>query len=234
VVGGFLAAILEAEAARTIALDGDITGMAEAESTPPPIDRELGTRILGARLVAHGLTGMALLWGVIRLTDVAYAELTRPLEVATPIALRVLTGAPDAVVPLFASWAFGEVIGALAARRIALGGTTAVGGLRDAIGALIRHPLTVVTAFLIPTAGLAIVLATSSIGAAVTWSAVRIAMRSPAELILGTLAVLAFVSLWLAGLLLVAVTAAWRAAVWSVAYHDLWLDRRSPRGVKTA
>ena len=63
---------------------------------------------------------------------------------------------------------------------------------------------------------------TSAIAAAVAWSAVRVAMRSPDGLVPGTLAVIVFVTLWLVGLLLISVTAAWRAAVWSVAHRDLW------------
>jgi hypothetical protein len=47
-------------------------------------------------------------------------------------------------------------------------------------------------------------------------------MRSPAELVVGTIAVLLFVTVWIVGLILIGVTAAWRAAVWSVAYRVLW------------
>jgi len=76
--------------------------------------------------------------------------------------------------------------------------------------------------FVVPLTGLVLVLVPSTLAATFAWSAVRVAMRSPAELIVGTLAVLLFVSLWIVGLLLIAVTAAWRAAVWSVAHRSLW------------
>jgi len=103
--------------------------------------------------------------------------------------------------------------------------TTALG---DAVRAAIRHPLGVLAGFLVPLAGLVLVLLPSTLAATVAWSAARVALRSPADLVVGTLAVVLFVSLWIAGLVLVAVTAAWRAAVWSVSYRDLWPRRGQP------
>jgi hypothetical protein len=224
VVGGLVAAILEADAARSVARDEDT---AEAPGSGrderfAAVDRALGARLLAARIAAHAPTAVILLLASVRLVDVAYAELTRPADVTAPIVLRVLSGAPEVVILLAITWAFGEVAGALATRRIAFDGVPVVGALRDAVGAIVRHPLDVVAAFAIPTAGLAIVVVTSAIAAAVAWSAVRVAIRSSDELILGTLAVVVFVALWMVGLLLISVTAAWRAAVWSVAHRDLW------------
>ena len=235
VVGGLVAAILEADAARSVAHDEDAAEAREPGSGTrfAAVDRSVGARVLAARIVAHAPTAAILLLASVRLVDVAYGELTSPVDVTTPIVLRVLGGAPEVVVLLALAWAFGEVAGALATRRIALDGAPVVGALRDAVGAMIRHPLGVVAAFVVPTAGLVVVVVTSAIAAAVAWSAVRVAMRSPDALVPGTLAVVVFVTLWLVGLLLISVTAAWRAAVWSVAHRDLWPNRAISPSVET-
>lgn len=225
VVGGLVAAIVEAEGARIVARDED---GAESEFPSPGGRRAVPGRIFVARIVAHAPTAAAVLWGAVRLIDVAYAELTRPVDVTSPIMLRVFAGAPEVVVVLALVWAFGEIVGALAARRIALDDADVGEALRQAVAASFRHPLAVVAAFVIPTVGLVFVVTTSSIAAAVAWSAVRATMRSSDDVVPGTLAVLLFVTLWIVGLLLIAVTTAWRAAVWSVAHRDLWPPRSSP------
>lgn len=235
VVGGLVAALLEAEGARIVARDEDGAQAADPRPEDPdrrdeavlPGSRAVAGRILVARLVAHAPSAAALPWGAIRLIDVAYAELTRPVDVTSPIMLRLFAGAPEVVVVFALFWVFGEVVGGLAARRIALGGADVGAALRQAVAASIRHPLAIVAAFVIPTVGLVFVVTTSSIAAAVAWSAVRATMRSSDELVPGALAVLLFVSLWIVGLLLIAVTASWRAAVWSVAHRDLWPPRPS-------
>ncbi len=233
VVGGLVAAAVEAEGARIVARDEDVVeghvtlteGPERRIAAVLPGRRAVPGRILAARIAAHAPSGVALLWGAIRLIDVAYAELTRPVDVTLPILLRVFAGAPEVVAVLAVAWVFGEVVGGLAARRIALDDADVGTALREAVAASFRHPLAVVAAFVVPTVGLVFVVATSSIAATVAWSAVRVTMRSSDELVLGTLAVLLFVCLWTVGLLLIAVTAAWRAAVWSLAHRDLWPPR---------
>lgn len=230
VVGGLVAATLEADAARKVAGDEEVSGASIVLSGDGPAapDRTVAAWVLAARLLAHAPTGIGIIWGSVRFVDVAYRELTSPADVTTPIVLRVLAGAPEVSVVLLLAWAMGEIVGGLAARRIVLDGVRVAGALRDAISATVRHPVGVAAAFLVPLAGLLLVVLPSTVAAAVAWSAVRVAMRAPAELIVGTLAVVLFVSLWIVGLLLISVTAAWRAAVWSVAHRDLWPRRAQP------
>jgi len=229
VVGGLVAATLEADAARTVSGDEEVSAsIVPSGAGPAASDRMVAAWVLAARLLAHAPTGIGIIWGSVRLVDVAYRELTSPADVTTSIVLRVLAGAPEVTVVLLLAWALGEIVGGLAARRIVLDGIRVTGALRDALIATVRHPIGVAAAFLVPLAGLLLVVLPSTLAATVAWSAVRVAMRAPAELILGTLAVVLFVSLWIAGLLLIAVTAAWRAAVWSVAHRDLWPRRAQP------
>lgn len=224
VVGGLVAARLEAESAHLV--DGDETASGSTVVAGPEdvawSERIVAVRILAARILAHAPTGVAVVWAAVRFVEVAYRELTRPEDVTLPIALRVLARAPEAAAVLLFAWAVGEVIGGLAARRIALAGCGVARALRDAVRATIHHPVGIGAGFVVPLAGLVLVVAPSTVAATVAWSVVRVAMRSPAEPVVGTLAVVVFVSLWIMGLVLVGVTAAWRAAVWSIAQRDLW------------
>ena len=130
-----MAAILEADAARSVSRDEDAADALERGSGTrfAAVDRSLGARVLGARIAVHTPTAAILLLASVRLVDVAYAELTRPVDVTSPIVLRVLAGAPEVVVLLAIAWTFGEVTGALATRRIALDGAPVVRALRDAL-----------------------------------------------------------------------------------------------------
>jgi hypothetical protein len=232
VVGGLVAATLEAEAARIVADLDDAGGTVRSESDPvrasAPSSPRVASRILAARLVAHVPTAVALIWGSTRLVGVAYRELTTPFDVASPIALRVLGGAPEVVVLVVGLWMLGEIIGGMAARRIALAGAGVQGAIREAMVAAIRNPVVALLGFWVPTAGLILVLVPSAVAAATALGIVRMAMRSPADPLGATLAVLLFVSLWMAGLLLLAVTAAWRSAVWSMGHREVRERRAGP------
>ncbi|MDO8483336.1 MAG: hypothetical protein Q7S35_00135 [Candidatus Limnocylindrales bacterium] len=223
VVGGQVAAILEAEAARIMARDDEGPGAPRRESGPSsaPRARRVASRILLARVLAHVPTGFALIWGSARLGAVAYRELTSPFDVTSPIALRVLGGAPEVIAVIVVVWMLGEILGGIAARRIAIGGAGVPGALRDAFMTVVRHPLAVFIGFWVPTAALILVVVPSALAATAAWRIVRVAMRPPTDPFWATLAVLLLVALWIVGLVLIAVTAAWRAAVWSVGHREL-------------
>lgn len=230
VVGGLIAASLEAESARMVARDPDGEGAghdaaashpAASQPVAPALSRfGEASRVLAARLFAHLPTSLVVVWGLARLVSLAYRELTSPLDVATPIALRVVRAAPEVVVAVVVVWTIGEVVGAIAARRIALGGTGAVRALRDAVVSLLRHPLASLVGFGLPTLTLLLVLASSALAAAAAWETVRVAMRSSGDPISVAATVVLFVAVWIVGLLLIGVTSAWRTAVWSVAYRE--------------
>jgi hypothetical protein len=225
VVGGLAAATLEAASARLVASAGDDPGATEprgAGDGPNESRRwRVASRILTVRAAAHLPTALAIVWGFARLVDVAYRELTSPFDTATPIVVRVLRGAPDAIVVIVACWAVGEIVGGLAARRIVFDGAGTAGALRGAVVAMARRPLRVLAEFLVPLAALGLVLFPSTIAASAAWGLVRGALRSRGDPFSSTLAVLLFVTLWLVGLLLIAVAIAWRSAVWSIAHREL-------------
>jgi hypothetical protein len=226
VVGGLVAGSLEAEGARLVAHD-DATGSGAVDPAAHPGAADddaraeiVAMRVLGARLVAHGPTALALIWGSTRLVTVAYRELTSPSDVVSPIVLRVLRGAPEVILTVGVLWLIGEIVGGLAARRIVLADADARRGLRDALATALRHPVAVLAAFVVPAVGLLVILVPAAAAASAMWSAVRVAMSSAAGPFGATLAVVLFVGLWMLGLLLIAVTTAWRAAVWSVVERD--------------
>lgn len=233
--GGLIAASLEAESARMVARDPDGEGAghegaghegaghdaAAGRDAAPALSRfGEASRVLAARLFAHLPTGLVVAWGLARLVSLAYRELTSPLDVATPIALRVVRAAPEVVVAVVVIWTIGEIVGAMAARRIALGGRGTVRALRDAVVSLLRHPLASLVGFGLPTLTLLLVLASSALAAAAAWETVRVAMRTSGDPISVAATVVLFVAVWIVGLLLIGVTSAWRTAVWSVAYRE--------------
>ena len=220
VLGGLAAAAFEAAVASMVTGGEEAAETGGSDPGLRPRRRWVASRILVARAVAHVPTGLALIWGSARVIAAAYRELTSPFDVATPIALRVLRGAPEVIVVIVIAWTVGEILGGIAARRIVLGRAGVAAALRDAVTALVRHPLTVLLGFWVPTAVLLLVVGPSLLAASAAWETVRIAMRTSTDPLAGLLSVVLFVSVWIVGLVLIAVTAAWRAAVWSVAPRE--------------
>lgn len=220
-LGGWLAAVMEAESIRIVARDEDVAALRGAAPTTVAPGRaheaRIAGRILAARLVADLPLGIALIWGSVRLVLVAFRELASPLDVAMPIVLRVVRASPEVVLVVGLAWMAGEIVGAIAARRIVLGGEGIVRALRGAIVASLRHPLSSLVRFWLPTLALLAVLAPSALAAAFAWGAVRAVLGERADPIGVLLVVVLFVVLWVVGLLLTAVVCAWRTAVWTVA-----------------
>jgi hypothetical protein len=225
VIGGFVAAVLEAEGVLLVAAHDE--GEGPAVDGGRAISPSVVARAFAARAIAHVPTVIAILWGLARLVEATYRELTSPSDVVSPIALRVLRGAPEVIVTVGLAWGFGELIGGLAVRRIVLGGSTVGTALRQSALTAIRRPAVVLVGFLVPAAGLAVVLLPSAASTGTAWGVVRAAMGSSATVIGSTVAVMILVALWLVGLVLIGVTCAWRAAVWSVIERE---ESRRPRG----
>ena len=220
-LGGWMAAALEGEGARIVARDEEATTpRGPAATAVPTIDRgdsRVAARILGARLVAYVPLGLALAWGSLRFVSASYDELTNPSDVTTPIVLRVVRASPEAVLAIVLAWMIGEIVGAVAARRIVLAGDRVVAALRGAVVTSLRHPLAALARFWLPTLVLIVVLAPSALAAATAWTAARVVLVDQADPLWVVAAVALFVVSWVIGLLLVAVVCAWRAAVWTVA-----------------
>jgi hypothetical protein len=215
--GGWLAATLEAEAARIVARDEDLALVRE---TPGSAGQRSGgdaaARILAVRLLASVPLAIALALGSVRLVNVAYRELTSPLDVVTPVVLRVVVGAPEAVIGLVLTWMVAEIVGALAARRITLASSGVLVALRDAIATCLREPIATLVGFWLPTVALALVLAPSSLAAASAFGGMAAILGERPDPLRLLVSVVVSVALWGIGLVLTSVTCAWRGAVWTV------------------
>jgi hypothetical protein len=204
--GGFIAAVVEADGIRRIADEEGIRWRRGPSAW----------RIVATRLIADVPLAIGAFWAGIRIISVGYRELTVPSDVTAPAAWRIVAGAPDAFVILFLSWFVGEVVGAIGARRIVLGGDGVRGALRAAIARLAREPARMIVLGLAGTASLMIVLAVTGIAVGATWNALGAALSigdaSPAT----TLLLLLFVALFSGGLVLLGLVCAWRAAIWTL------------------
>ena len=170
-----------------------------------------------ARLVAHAPLLIALAWGSVRLVSVAYRELTSPFDVVTPIAIRVLRETPEVVAAVILTWMIGEIVGAMAARRIVLDGEGIGRALAGAIGTAVRQPIPTLARFWGPALVLLIVLVPAAVAAATAWTAAADVLDAADDPLTVVLAIVGLVLLWTVGLLLLSVVCAWRAAVWTVA-----------------
>jgi hypothetical protein len=230
-LGGWLAAAAEAEGARIVLASDDarehhVDGVTAAEGPDgvsvaggPPGDggSRVATRILAARLIASLPLAIALVVGSIRLVFVTYRELSNPGDVNAPIVARVLLGAPEVLVGVLLSWIFAEVLGAMAARRIALSGARVGEALRDAVRISVRHPLATIVRFSVPAVILTLVVAACAVAAAAAFESVGSVLDGQVDAVGAALAVALFVAVWVVGLISVAVVSAWRSAVWTLA-----------------
>ena len=218
IVGGWLAATLEAEATRIVASDDDLVARSRAAGPgAPPAGGRVAGRILVARLLASLPLALALALGSVRFVVVAYRELTSPLDVGRSVALRVLLGAPEVVIAVVASWIFAEIVGALAARRITLADSGVRVALRHAVETCLRQPLTTLARFGLPTLALALILVPSSLAAASAFGGTGALLGEGSDPFRVLISVVVFVALWAIGLVLTSVVCAWRGAVWTVA-----------------
>ena len=104
------------------------------------------TRVAALRLVLLVPVAAAVAAALPAWIEVAYRELTLPTDLVTPLAVRVLAGAPAAGGLVIVAWLAAEVVGAFAARRAVLldtGWPRALGrGLVDPVRAPVGTLLT--------------------------------------------------------------------------------------------
>jgi hypothetical protein len=210
--GGWLAASMEVALIRTVAADEELAP-AELAMTIRP--RASGW-ILGARLFSLAPLLAAFIFGATRLVAATYAELTLPSDATTSIVWRVLAAAPEAVVAILATWVLGEILGAFWARRLAIAPGRVWRAIGSGVGDILRRPIRAVVLYLVPTVVLVLVLVPSAAAAGSTLLAVRAAFDPFDDPLRAFAALVAFVGLWIGGLLLAGLVCAWRQAVWTV------------------
>jgi hypothetical protein len=121
------------------------------------------------------------------------------------------------VVAVLLTWMIGEVVGAIAARRIAMAGDGVVRALRVAVDTCLRHPVSTLLRFVLPVVVLLLILAPCFVAVRSAWFAMNTVLVGTSDGRWSLAIVALFVVLWLIGLLLTGLVSVWRAAVWTVA-----------------
>jgi hypothetical protein len=167
---------------------------------------------LALRLAAHLPTLAALAYATFRLIGAAYDELLSPGDAAVPLALRIVLGAPEAVLLVLGTWLGGEAIGAQAARHAAAGAT-----FRDALARATRQMASWrgLGTFVMTTLAVVAVLAPFVLVAARSWEHVRDLLFADAHPALVGAGVLVLVATWVLGLAITGAALAWRTAAWT-------------------
>jgi hypothetical protein len=189
-------------------------GSPPASSPSVPRDSVLVGRLLTARLVAWSPFAAATGIGIARIVAITYSELTRPFEVVTPLAIRVVLGAAPELAVIAIAWLLGELVGGLAGRRIVLDGAVPGQALLGAAMDVVRRPVSILLPWLLTT-GLLLTILGGTVGAAgIAWSRVTVALSGrvvdPPTV---ALSLLLFVAIWLAAIVLAGLLAAVRGVV---------------------
>jgi hypothetical protein len=184
-----------------------------AADTVPP--RGAARRVAVARLVLLVPVAIALAAAVPGWVQVAYRELLLPTDLALPLPLRVIAGAPLSALVVVAAWLVAEVIGGLAARRITLEGSSVAGALGAAAGDVARAPASILLTLALAIAGTIPVLVPAVVVVAIAWERARVALVDATDGVNVIIATLVLVAAWAACLGVAAVIAAWRSALWT-------------------
>ena len=207
--GGLLAAATEVEGVRQTVVGLDQA--AQRDPLPHPV-----WRVLAVRSVTLIPLVIALAWSVFRLITVGYRELTVPSDVTTPIAVRILIGAPDAVVAMLLAWVFAEIVGGVAVRRIVLEGAGVRTSVARSLRGLGRGGGAQVGLALLSAAVLVVALGLTGLATGTVWDGLRAALADR-DITFGAVALLVLlVALFVAGLVILGLTTAWRSALWTV------------------
>jgi hypothetical protein len=184
----------------------------EAGSPPPP---GAVRRVAVARLVLLVPVALALAAAVPGWVQVAYRELLLPTDLALPLPFRVIAGAPISALVVVVAWLLAEVIGGLAARRIALGGSSVAGALGAAAGDVARAPASILLTLALAIAGTLPFLVPAVVVVGVAWDRARVALVDATDGVGVIIATLILVAAWAACLGVAGVTSAWRSALWT-------------------
>ena len=153
---------------------------------------------------------LALAWQPIY--DVAYHELILPAELVTPLPIRVIRSVPWLLAGVAATWFLSDTAAAEGVRRLVLERRSVPVAWAMGWVDLVRRPFRVLGSALLGLAVLVLLTGPSLAAAAVGWQRVRDVLGSGQGPVLVLVAVLLWVAIWLGGLVLAAVGAAFRSA----------------------
>ncbi len=146
------------------------------------------------------------------LYDVTYRELVLPSELVTPLPLRVIGQLPWLLAGVAATWLLSDAAASAGVRRLVLERRSVPAAWALGWAALVRRPHRVLGTALAGIGALVLLTGPSLLAAAVGWGRVRDLVGAGPEPIPALAAVLVWVSIWLGGLVLTGVGAAFRSA----------------------
>lgn len=221
VAGGLLGAWVDTVLIREASANEEL-GFGPIAVPPRP---HLTVQAFVVRLLAHVPLAVALAWGAARIGQAGYRELVNPLEVVSPLLVRIVSAVPDAVAGVVVAWLIGEAAGGLAVRHLVLAGASPARSVRSAYLDFVRYPSSLATLAL-TTFGLVVTVTPSVVAAGVGWSWARMMLLGGALPPQAGGAIVLFVVLWLGGLALAAGVAAWRSYAWTAE----WMRHRVASG----
>jgi hypothetical protein len=174
----------------------------------------------------------ALAWASTRVYTVAYNELTTPSNLATPLPVRVVENAADAVVVVALVWLVTETVAALAVRRLVLADGGVWVSIVGALVQIVRRPFSTVSTAVASTGAsvLATAVAVAATATAFDWCRVAARSQQPIAISLGfgplsttrdfrpvvfVLTALVLATAWVAAAALSGIASASRSAAWT-------------------
>lgn len=215
--GGWLAAAIEVR----LVAEAGVAAVEEAlrparqplPGTARRTDRELAGGVLAARLLASIPLAAAIGLGLVHVVGLTYAEVIRPSEVDSSLALRVAAGVAGELVVITLAWSFAEAVAGNASRRIVLDEASVRQALRAALRDLVRRPVLSILGWVFMTIPIVVVMAAGWLAAGMAWTGLvtGLSARTP-DIGVVVMSVTAFVTVWLAGFLVTGVLTAVRSS----------------------
>ena len=189
-------------------------------------------RLAAIRMICLVPLAIALSWAATRIFNATYDELTTPSNLASPLPLRVVLAAGDAVAVVTVVWLASETIAAIAVRRELLAGGGVWRSVLGAAGQMVRRPISTLLTAAISHATSAVAIGLALVGISTAFNWCRIAARNPVPIAIKlgigdfsttrdfrpvafALATVAIAVAWFAALAIAAVTSAWRSAAFT-------------------
>jgi hypothetical protein len=224
VAGGLLAGAWAERAGVTVALEAATDeglmpgGPGPGGPTPgwPPVAPRPGAvkvAIVRALSLAPVLVVALLAWPPVY--DAAYRELVLPDDLATPLPLRVIRSVPAPLAAVGIAWLLADTAAAVGVRHLLIEQRRVPVAWLLGWADLVRRPLRLLGTQLAGILVLAALLAPALLAASTGWTRVREVADGHDPLVM-TITVLAWVAIWLGGLVLAGVGAAIRVAAFTL------------------
>jgi hypothetical protein len=188
-------------------------------SRRPRLTLGLLGRLLGVRLAALLPVGLALAIATRPIIESTYRQLISPYDLEQPLVARVVREVAPAIGLVVAAWLLAEIVAGLAIRFIVLRNDSSGAAMGHAIGHLVRRPASSLATAAVGLAGLALAIGPPLVATSAVWSLLQaqlahsLAQGGDAGPIL--LTGLFLVAIWIGGLVLGALAAAWRGLLWT-------------------